>query len=1082
MCRQRWTVRLGEVEPVFGQTGRVVLDITARTAHDGALKWTRAPSTPRAARSIFATLLGRAARAVGDDCERLYGYRPWLLETFVDETEQTGASVRAANWVRVGETCGRGRGDRTHAAPETRKAVYMYALEPAWRARLAAPAPAVAPLAVGDGLDAESWAGHEFGEARLGDARLSARTMGWRAWLQRLVPYLGRRHAEEDLQEELRLHLELERERQRDAGLSEDDAHRAARRRLGNGTLIRERTRDVWVWRWLDDLARDVRYALRGLKRSPGFSTTVVLVLALGIGANTAMFAIVHGMLIRPLPYPDADAIVRVGHVSAASWPAQVVVSNVTLPRLQEEVESFEQLAAYVPRSPIWLGPEGPRTLRGAMVSPALFPLLRAAPHLGRLFVEDDAREGAGRVALLSHGAWTNRYGSDPDVLGASLDLDDEASTVVGVLPERFSFPSPEVEIWTPLVLPAFEPGTIGLNFPALGRLRPGVSPERAAAEVRTVLNADRSPSDPRPRLEARVIPLQEEMVRGYRPALVLLSAVTALMLAIACINVAGLFLAHGVARRRELSVRGALGAGRGRIARQLLTESVALGVAGGALGLAAAALILRGVPALAPGDVPRLDEVGVDGMVLAFGAGLSVVAGLVFGAIPALSWSRLHLVRALGEGSARVVSGFRILSANRIRAALAVTQVALALVLLVGAGLLLRGFVRLVSVDPGYDAGNVLTAQVNHPDLGRLILSGEFEAAGENAGRFSDALRERLARVDALPGIEAVGSSTALPFIYDGWPMPVLVPGRPEPANPLDFPRARVRFASPGYFDVMRLRLRRGRALTRLDGPGSPRVAIVNQTLERELFDGEPAVGGRLQLGPLGGLLQVGSDDELWEVVGVVADVKYEDLAAAESSAAVYVPLRQLEESPFPMLNAPLISVRTTGNPLAVVPFLREAVADVHPRAALDDVTTMEARLSSSVAQPRFQAVFVTSFGAVALLLAMLGVYGLLNYTVAQRRGEIGIRMALGAQVGHVLALVVRQGALLVAAGVGLGLLAAAASSRVLENFLFGVTPGDRVTFLAATLVLIAVALLACWLPARRATRVDPLEVLRFE
>ena len=717
--------------------------------------------------------------------------------------------------------------------------------------------------------------------------------MQWRVWLCRVIPYLGRRRAEEDLQEELRLHLELERERQRDAGLSESDALRAGRRKLGNRMLIRERTRDVWGWRWLDDLWRDVRHGIRGLRKSPGFAASVVLVIALGIGANTAMFGVVYGMLIRPLPYPEADAIVRVGQVNSTRPNDPALVSNMTFPRLQEEVESFEQIAAYVPRSLVWLGPDGPRTLRSATVSPSLFPLLRAAPQLGRLFVEADAREGGARVALLSHGAWTSRYASDPDIVGASLDVDGEAFTVVGVLSEGFSFPSAEEEIWTPLVIPPFEPGAIGLSFPALGRLRPGVSPEQAAAEARTVLNADRSPSDPRPLLEAHVIPLQEEMVSAYRPALVLLSAVTALVLAIACINVAGLFLAHGVARRRELAVRGALGAGRGRIMRQLLTESVALGVGGGALGLAAAALILRGAPALAPGAVPRLDEVGVDGVVLAFGAGLSVVAGLVFGAVPALSWSRLHLLRALGEG----------------------------------------------------------------------------------------------------------------------------------------------------------LRLRGGRAFTRLDESGSPRVAIVNETLERELFDGESAVGRRVRLPAVGGDLQAGSGDELWAVVGVVADVEHEGPAAAGSSAAVYIPMRQSEASPFPFMNTPFISVRTNGNPLAVVPFLREAVAEVHPRAALDDVTTMEARLSSSVAQPRFQAVFVAGFGAVALLLAMLGVYGLLSYTVAQRRGEIGIRMALGAQTGHVLALVVRQGALLIAAGVGLGLLAAGASSRVLESFLFGVAPGDRFT-----------------------------------
>ena len=388
----------------------------------------------------------------------------------------------------------------------------------------------------------------------------------------------------------------------------------------------------------------------------------------------------------------------------------------------------------------------------------------------------------------------------------------------------------------------------------------------------------------------------------------------------------------------------------------------------------------------------------------------------------------------------------------------------------------------RLVSVDPGYDAGNVLTAQVNHPDVDRRILSGEFEVAEETARRFHDALVERFARVESLPEVEAVGLSTALPFLSGGWPMWALAAGRPAPASPLEWPRARVRIASPGYFDVMRLRLRGGRAFTRLDESGSPRVAIVNETLERELFDGESAVGRRVRLPAVGGDLQAGSGDELWAVVGVVADVEHEGPAAAGSSAAVYIPMRQSEASPFPFMNTPFISVRTNGNPLAVVPFLRAAVADAHPGAALDDVTTMQARLSSSVAQPRFQTVFVAGFGAVALLLAMLGVYGLLSYTVAQRRCDIGIRMALGAQTGHVLALVVRQGALLIAAGVGLGLLAAAASSRVLESFLFGIAPGDRLTFIVAPLVLIAVALVACWLPARRATRIDPLETLRLE
>ena len=894
--------------------------------------------------------------------------------------------------------------------------------------------------------------------------------MTWPSWLCRLVPYLGRRQAEEDLQEELRLHLELERERQRDAGVPKSDALRAARRTLGNASLIRERTRDVWGWRWLDDLARDVRHAVRSLRRRPGFTSTVTIVLGLGIGANVAMFSVVYGMLIRPLPYPDADAIVRVGHVRSARPDGLPVVSNITFPRIQQGLESFEQVAGYVPRSLVWLGPDGPRTLDGAVVSPSLFALLRAAPHLGRLLVEEDARKGAPRVALLSHGAWTNRYAADPGIVGASLNLDGIAHTVVGVLSEEFSFPSPEQELWTPLVVPAIEmAGSVA--FTAIARLRSGVLPEQAAAEVRTVLNAYRSPTDSRPRLEARVVPLQEELVRGYRPALLVLSTVTVLVLAIACVNVAGLFLAFGVARQRELAVRSALGAGRGRIVRQLLTESIALGITAGALGLAAAAIVLRVVPVLAPGDVPRLEEVGVDSMTLAFSAGLSVAAGLVFGTVPALSWSRLDIVRAFNHESKRAAGVFRILSANR--AALAVVQVALALVLLVGAGLLLRSFLQLMSLDPGYDAGNVLTARVNHPELNNLILSGQIKDAEDNAGRFAEALRERLARMGSLSEIEAVGLSTALPFSYRGWPTPVLVAGRPEPASPWDRPQAHIRAASPGYFNVMRLRLRSGRVLTRLDEPGNSRVAVVNESLERELFGGTPAVGRRLHLG---------SDDERWEIVGVVADVKHEGHAVAESSAAVYVPMRQSAAIPIPILNTPFVSVRTRDNPLAVVSFLRQAVADVHPGAALDDVTTLEMRLASSVAQPRFQTAFVASFGAVALILAALGVYGLLSHSVAQRRREIGVRLALGAQASQILVLVVRQGVPIVGVGVGFGLLAAAVLSRVMESILFGVSSSDRLTLVAAPLVVVTVALVACWLPARRATRVDPMEVLRFE
>ena len=912
-------------------------------------------------------------------------------------------------------------------------------------------------------------------------------------WCRRLWPYLGRRQAEEDLQEELRLHVELERERLRDAGVPEAEASRAARRKLGNAPLIRERTRDVWGWRWLDDLGRDVRHAARGLRREPGFTATVVCVLALGIGANTAMFSIVYGVLLRPLPYPDSEAIV---HIRESFGDSRRQLSRYAFPVLQEAAESFEQLAAYGSRSVEWARPDGAVTLRGATVSPSMFPLLRATPHLGRLFTEEEGRDGAAGIVLLSHRAWTVRFASDPDIVGTVLTLDDAPYTVIGVLAEGFSFPSPEEEIWRPSAM------TSGSSFSglgnALGRLRAGVSAEQAAAEVRTILqHTDDQPyaaykararegirddevmTDDTLVHDAHVIPLREALVRRYRPALTALTAAMALVLLIACSNVAGLLLARGVTRQRALAVCAALGAGRGRIVRQLLTESVVLSLSGGVIGLAAAVVVLRAVPALVPGDIARLDEVGVDGVVLAFTLGLSVVVGLAFGAVPALQWSRLHLVRTLNEGSTQSTSGFRLLRSSRTRAALAAVQMALALVLLVGAGLLLRSFVDLLTVDRGYDPVNMIAAHIRNPDVRRRAGPMTEEAAAERRAtnrRFVEALLEGMTRVERLPNVTAVGLSSSIPLAAGSMRSTtrMRVVGRPAPSDRREFPSWGFLVASPGYFDAMRLRLRSGRFFTPLDRAGSPRVLVVNETFAREVFGGEPAVGQRVQLSAGGG------GDESWEVIGVVADIEYRGLTRIRSLAEMFVSVHQTEI--YTGLAAPLIAVRTTGDPLAVIPFLREAVTEAHPRATVADVTSMYAQLWAEVTQPRFYAGFAGCLAALALFLAAFGIYGLLSYTVSQRRREIGVRMALGAQRGDIVTLVVREGAALVAAGAVVGLLAALASSRVLESFLYGITTADRLTFVAAPLVLIVVALVACWLPARRATRIDPMDALRVE
>ena len=913
--------------------------------------------------------------------------------------------------------------------------------------------------------------------------------MKWTSWLYRWVPYLGRRRAEEGLQRELRLHLALEHERQRDGGLPEDDALRAAQRALGHPLLIQERTRDAWGWRWLDDLARDVCHALRGLRRSPGFAATVALILALGIGANTAMFSIVHGVLLRPLPYPDAGAIVRIGDSFGPRSVSAMLLSNRSMPLLLELSESFEQLAAYEEISAEWDGSAGV-TLRGARVSPSLFPLLRAAPLLGRLFLEEEARTGAARVALLSHGAWTRRFASDPAIVGTTIDFDGDPHLVVGVLAEGFHFPTPDNEFWTPYVIPPFTqtsmqeaPGqrTVFWNevmFSALGRLRPGVSAEQAATEARGILQRS---SDGFPALagvsgqrDVRVVPLLEEMVGEYRPALSMLTGVTVLVLLIACLNAAGLLLARGVTRERMLAVSAALGASRSRIARQLLAESTVLSLSGGVLGLAAAAVVLRAVPALVPGDVARLDEMRIDRVVFAFTVGLSLLVGLLCGAGPAFRRSLAHPVRTLNEGNARSAGGFRSLRTRRVRATLATVQVALALVLLIGAGLLLRSFLQLTTFDRGFDPANVLATRVLSPILSQSATTPEaiLERRASEQRFQLRLLDEMSARLEPLSDVEAVGLSWSLPFVGKLASRGLLrVAGTTVPSAPNETVDTALQIASPGYFEALRLRLHDGRAFTRLDGPQGPRVLVANETLARELLGDEPAVGQR-----------VVARGEPWEVIGVVGDIVYGGLElTAESQPEAFFPLAQIHEEMDFGLGPARITIRSTRDSLALIPFLREAVTATNPQATLDPVTTMEELMSSAVAEPRLYAVFVGSLAGLTLVLAAFGVYGLLSYTVAQRRGEIAIRMALGAGRRQILALVVGQGAAIVGAGTVIGIGAAVVLSRMLDSLLYGLATDDRLTFLLAPLVLVAVALFACWLPARRATRVDPMKMLRL-
>ncbi len=841
-------------------------------------------------------------------------------------------------------------------------------------------------------------------------------------------------------------------------------------------------------WRWLDDLGRDIRRAVRGLRRNPGFTATVTLILALGIGANTAMFSIVYGILLRPLPYPDPGAIVSVGEISARGGVPNLSLTNRSMPLLQEHAASFEQLAAYQGFSADW-DELGGVELRGARVSPSLFTLLRARPHLGRLFQEEEARVGAAGVVLLSHRVWANRFASDPDVVGTAVGFDNGSHLVVGVLAEGFHFPDPDTGFWTPYVIPPFAPPSLeaaagqpvvvsAQAFSALGRLRSGVSAEQAAAEARAVLQENSDPlsaalAGGSGENDVRVVPLLDETVGEYRPALSMLTALTVLMLLVAGLNAAGLLLARGVARRRALAISAALGAGRGRLVRQLLTEGTVLSLAGGVIGLAVAVLVLRAVPALVPGDVARLDEVGIDGVVLVFAAGLSIAVGVVCGAGPAIQQSQARLARTLSEPSA---GGSGLLRTHRMRAALSVMQVAAAVVMLIGAGLLLRSFVQLLTFDRGFDPDDVITIVVDNP-MG--VPMDQAFAQMEQVQARHLALKERLfeeltARLGPLPDVEAFGFSRNLPFGRNSRSRAPLRPaGTPVPSDPTGMPMTALQVVSPGYLDAMRFRLRDGRTFTPRDGRESPRVLVANETLARALFGDRSAVGRQVIVG----------FGEPWEIVGVVGDVVYGGLElTAPREAEAFVPDAQSGESFFGFATAARVAVRTTADPAAVIPFLREAVAAANPQATIGEVTTMEARLLNAVAWPRLYAFFVGALAGLTLILAAIGVYGLLSYTVAQREREIGIRMALGAGRAQIIALVVGQGAVLVGAGAVAGVGVAAAASRLLESLLYGVDAADRLTFLLAPLVLAAAALAACWFPARRAARVDPVKMLRLE
>ena len=804
----------------------------------------------------------------------------------------------------------------------------------------------------------------------------------------------------------------------------------------------------------METFLQDLRYAVRALLRAPGFTAAAVLTLALGIGANTAIFSVVNAVLLRSLPYPDPDRLVSVFHFAKGN---ETTMSPANFEDLRAQATSYEAMAAYYGSGLTLTGRDEAVRLEGAEVTGAFFDVLGVRPLLGRGFRPDENEAGKSDVAVLSHSLWKNRFAGDRGVVGRTVLLDGTPHTVVGVMPEGFSFPARR-DVWIPVTKDgAWGPGNRGAWWiSVIGRLKEGVTPERADTEARAVAaRLEKAYPDVNTGVSFTALPAHEAIVGDVRGKLLVLLAGVGFVLLIACANVANLLLARSAARRGEIAVRIALGAGRGRLVRQFLTESAILGLLGGGAGLLLALYGTEVLVALKPQGIPRLDGVGVDGTVVAFTLGLSLLTGLLFGLVPALQLTRPGLVEELKEGGRGTQGGRR---SARTRGALVLAQTALAVMLLAAAGLLLRSFLLLQGVDPGFEKGQALVFRVSVPgsayDDARAVV-------------FYDRLLERMR---AIPGVQQAGAVMGRPMGGLGFGFSFEVDGWPE-ALPGQAPVMETRVATPDYFRAMGIPLLRGRAFTAADRAGSPQVVVLSESGVRKFFPNEDPMGKRIQLGwGLGEDRFAGGT-----VVGIVRDVKHFGLDE-EEEPEIYLPHAQT-----PMKSMDVV-LRTAVAPTSVLSAVRREVAALDPNVPVFKVETLEEVVGQSVSQPRFYTLLLGIFAAVALALAGIGIFGVTAYGVAQRTRELGIRMALGATAGEVVGLVVRQGMRVAAAGVALGLVGALLATRALRSMLFGVGAGDPITLVGVTAFLAAVALLACWIPARRAARLDPMAALRSD
>ena len=803
----------------------------------------------------------------------------------------------------------------------------------------------------------------------------------------------------------------------------------------------------------MESFLKDIRYGLRSLLKRPAFTFIALLTLALGIGANSAIFSVVNGVLWRPLPYQTPQQLVMLWEDHRGrGGPEREWLSPSDFEDWRAQNHVFSQVAALNDWGPTLTGRDEPEPLVGASVTQDMFTLLGVQPSKGRSFTPEEDRAGAPNVVVLGHELWQKRFGSDEHIVGKTISLDEESYTVIGVMPAGFSFPViGNAQLWRtlhPMRNQSCERGC--LVWRAIGRLRPGMSIDQARADLSTIAArlASQYP-DSNANVGATVVSLHEQLVGSMkRPLLVLLGAVGFVLL-IACANVANLMLARAATREREIALRSALGASRARVVRQLLTESTLLAVCGGVLGLALAYWLLRVLIGLSPPGTVRFDEIGIDRLVLAFTFLVSVLTGLLFGLVPALQVSKIDLNNSLKDSGKGTLEGGR---GRRLRSVLVVAEVALALILLIGSGLLIKSFILLQRVDPGFNANQLITLRVflnrtHYPEQPQIV----------------NFYSQLLERVRVLPGVQSAGLISTLPLSGNNTDTSFLIEGRPQPP-PNQEPVAWFNAITPDYFHAMEMKLLKGRPFDDRDTEKSPRVVIISESMARRYWPNEDPLGKR-----------IGRPERWREVVGVVNDVKHFGLDAA-TPPTMYFPSTQV-----PARGMNLV-VRTSTDKAMMSGALRAQVWAGDRNLAVAQLGTMDELVSGSITPQRFILWLLGCFAGLALLLAAVGIYGVMSYAVTQRTREIGIRMALGARVGDVIRLVIRNGLGLTLLGVGIGLALAFALTRLMASLLFGVTPTDGLTFAVVSSVLVLVALVACFLPARRATKVDPIVALRYE